>query len=74
MGISRFSEDGGGWPDGAWSVELHFDEPPPEQGSPESRARVRFLVDDAPHERLHQGVVFGLYEGPQKVADIEVVD
>ena len=74
VGISRFPEDGDRWPDGAWSVELRFDEPPPEQGTQESSARVRFLVDEAPHNRLHRGAVFNLYEGPQRVADIEVVD
>jgi hypothetical protein len=74
VGISRFDEDGDSWPDGAWSVELRFEEPPPEQGTRESHAHVRFPVDGAPHERLREGVVFGLYEGPHKVADIEVVD
>jgi len=75
VGISRFSEDDNGWPDGAWSVELRFDQPPPEQESSEvSRGRVRFLVDEAPTERLHAGVRFGLYEGLQKVADIQVLD
>ncbi len=74
VGISRFPEDGDEWPDGAWSVELRFEQPPPEQGTEASQARVGFLVDEAPQQRLHRGTRFGLYEGPQKVADIDVLD
>ena len=72
IGIGRFDEDGPSWPDGAWSVVCRFDEPPAEQGSP-SVARVRFMVDGAPHERLVPGRRFGLYEGPTRVAEIELV-
>jgi hypothetical protein len=74
VGLSRFREDGQGWPDGAWSIEVLFDEPPPEQGDSDvSRARVRFLFDTAPQERLFPGVRFGLHEGIHKVAEIEVI-
>lgn len=74
VGLSRFPEDVIGRDD-AWSVELRFDEPPPEQPSGTvSRAKVRFLFDEAPQERLRPGVRFGLYEGPFHVADIEIVD
>ena len=60
---------------GAWSVELTFDEPPPEQGgSRASDGFVRFLVDEAPHERLARGVRFDLYEGLTPVAQVEVLD
>jgi len=55
-------------------VELRFEQPPPEQGTEASQARVGFLVDEAPQQRLHRGTRFGLYEGPQKVADIDVLD
>lgn len=74
VGLSRFPEDSDAWPDEAWSVELRFDQPPPEQptGTP-SYGRVRFLVDDAPRERLHSGARFELYEGPTCVADVEIV-
>lgn len=75
VGIGRFLEDGPAWPDGAWSVELFFEQPPPEQGSDvESEAQVRFLVGDAPHNRMRAGSRFELFEGPTKVADIEVLD
>ena len=74
VGLSRFSADGPGWPDGAWSVELYFDVPPPEQqDAGVSEARVRFLMEDAPTERLSVGQRFSLYEGPFRVADVEVV-
>lgn len=75
VALSRFPEDGDAWPDGAWSVEVRFDQPPPEQGSGEvSEGTVRFLFDTAPRERLHAGARFSLYEGPQKVAEVDVLD
>lgn len=75
VALSRFPEDGSRWPDGAWSVEITFDQPPPEQGSSDvSVGEVRFLFDTAPEERLHAGARFSLYEGPQKVAEVEVLD
>ena len=33
-GISRFEDDGPGWPDGAYSIVCSFAEPPSEHGSP----------------------------------------
>jgi hypothetical protein len=56
-------------------VELTFAEPPPEQGAADvSIGRVRFLVEEAPQERMHSGVRFQLYEGPTFVAEVEVID
>jgi hypothetical protein len=74
VGISRFPEDDKGWPDGAWSIELRFTEPPAEQQTGVCEAKVRFLFDTAPQERLHPGARFSLYEGPYQVAEIEVLD
>lgn len=75
VGISRFKDDGPDWPNGSWSVELRFDQPPPEQARDDiSRGTVRFLFETAPQERLRAGVQFGLYEGLQKVAEVDVVD
>ena len=75
VGIGRFPDDGDEWPDGAWSIELRFSQPPPEQGRKDiSEAMVRFLMDEAPQQRLRKGVCFGLYEGVQKVADVDVLD
>ena len=73
VGLSRFAEDVVGQ-DEAWSVELRFEQPPPEQASSVvSHAKVRFLFAGAPQERLHQGATFKLYEGPFHVADVEVL-
>lgn len=73
VGLSRFAEDVSGR-DEAWSVELRFEQPPPEQqSSAVSRAKVPFLFDEAPQERLRSGVKFGLYEGPFHIADVEVL-
>ena len=74
IALSRFSDDSPEWPDGAWSVEVRFDVPPPEQGSKNvSEGWVRFLMDNGPNERLFPGARFSLFEGLQKVADVEVL-
>jgi hypothetical protein len=75
VALSRFPEDGKQWPDGAWSVEVTFDEPPPEQGSSDvSSGKVKFLFETAPLERMYPGARFSLYEGPHKVAEVQVLD
>jgi hypothetical protein len=75
IGISRFSEDESSPPGDAWSVELRFKTPPPESMSRDiTEATVQFWVVEAPHERLHAGVRFGLFEGNTKVADVDVLD
>jgi hypothetical protein len=72
VALSRFAEDGT-WPDGAWTVEVRFRQPPAEQGAV-CEGDVRFLADGAPEARLKAGARFSLYEGPQMVADIELLD
>lgn len=72
IGIGRFADDGPEWPDGAFSVVCRFDTPPAEHGSP-IQARVHFLVDQAPHERIAPGVRFEVYEGLLRVAAVEVL-
>ena len=75
VGISRFEDDPPSWPDGAWSVELKFTQPPAEQSSSsQCEAAVQFLFDNAPQHRLHRGVRFSVYEGIQRVADVDVLD
>ena len=69
----RFTEDPPPWPDESWSLVCVFDTPPSQQGNP-SIARVRFLVDAAPHDRLKPGVKCWLFEGPTQAAAIEVID
>ena len=70
--IARFTEDAGARLQEAWSIVLEFDKPPSVQGNP-SIARVRFLVEQAPVDRLKPGRAFGLYEGKKKVAMVEIV-
>jgi hypothetical protein len=74
VGLGRFDEDGPEWPDGSWSVELRFDTPPAEVCEQTLSARVRFLANDAPHERLRSGVQFEIYDGVDKLADVDVLD
>lgn len=74
VALSRFPEDGDCWPDGAWSVELVFNQPPSEQGRNISEANVRFAFDGAPNGRLHAGARFGIYQGRTKIADVDVLD
>jgi hypothetical protein len=75
VALSRFPEDEETWPDGAWSIEVRFDQPPPEQANGHIvEGQIRFLFDHAPQERLYRGARFSLYEGPQKVAEVEVLD
>lgn len=70
--VSRFPEDVDTWLQEAWSILLEFDEPPAVQGNP-SMAKARFLVEQAPAERLKPGHAFELYEGKKKVARVEIV-
>lgn len=57
-----------------WSLVCEFDPPPSEQGDP-TEARVRFLVPDAPHDRLRPGVRLRLFErATQQCATIEILD
>ena len=70
--VSRFEEDGAKWEKEAWSIVLEFERSPLEQGTP-SYGQARFLVEDAPVERLQTGRTFELFEGNKKVADVKVL-
>lgn len=70
--IARFAEDAS-WPNDAWSIVCAFDSPPVLQRNP-AEARVRFLAESAPHDRLRPGAIFSLYEGRTDVATVEVLD
>ena len=60
--------------DEAWSLVCHFDSPPASQGSP-SAARVHFIMEAAPHDRLHAGASLRLFErGTAKYARVEILD
>jgi hypothetical protein len=73
INISRFPEDPPSWPDGSWSIVLEFDTPPSAQGSP-SLGTARFLVDEAPHERLQRGRSFDVFEGTRHTATVELLE
>jgi hypothetical protein len=70
----HFTEDGPTWPTKeGWSIVLDFDRPPVEDPSASS-ARVSFLMDSAPHDRLRPGRLFDFYEGARKIAIVEVLE
>jgi hypothetical protein len=71
--VSRFKEDGDNWQKQAWSVVLEFERSPLEQGNP-SYGKARFLVEDAPEDRLSPGRTFELFEGAKKVAYVEITN
>jgi hypothetical protein len=51
-----------------------FDTVPAEQGNP-SFARVRFMVENAPHELLRPGVTLQLFErATQAYATVQILD
>jgi hypothetical protein len=51
-----------------------FDVPPSEQGDP-STARVQFMMEAAPHERLSPGTSLRLFErATLKHATVEILD
>jgi hypothetical protein len=70
--VSRFTEDADAGLQEAWSIVLEFDEPPSVQGNL-SLARARFLVEQAPADRLKPGHAFELYEGKKKVARVSII-
>ncbi|HYG09038.1 MAG TPA: hypothetical protein VD835_03585 [Pyrinomonadaceae bacterium] len=69
--VARFEDDKDSYPKEAWSLVLEF------SGLPDNSlnviADVRFLVEDAPVQLLHQGSIFELYEGYRLVARGEVL-
>ena len=70
--VAKFEEDKDTWEKEAWSIVLEFSEIPAKQGNP-SRGTARFLVENAPIERLVSGKKFEMYEGKTKVAEVEIV-
>ncbi len=71
--VARFAEDANSWLREAWSIVLEFDESPSGSRNP-CLARARFLVEEAPVDRLKPGRTFELYEGSKKVAVVEVLE
>jgi len=69
--VARFAEDIG-WPNGdAWSVVLEF--VPGEALHPDFYGMARFLVPEAPQDRLRSGSSFELYEGDKVAARVMVL-
>ena len=67
-----FAEGGPEWPTPeGWSVVLTFDEPVA-WGDQTSAARARFLVQNAPHERLYAGREFDVYVGTRHLAHVRL--
>jgi hypothetical protein len=69
--VAKFVEDADAWPSKGWSVVLDFS-----PGSAQDRsfaATARFLVPNAPWDRLKAGCVFELYEGTKRTATVTVL-
>ena len=68
-----FTSPGRGSDEG-WSLVCEFAAPPRLQGSPSS-ARVEFMVERAPHERLGAGTWLEMFErGTGHRARVEILD
>lgn len=63
---ARFLAAAAAWPDEAWSLVVDRIDLP--RGPDEWRARVHFLMEDAPDHLLAEGAGFELYEGKRCVA------
>jgi hypothetical protein len=61
-------------PEEGWSLVCQFHASPREQGSP-SVARVAFLTENAPHDRLTPGTKLNLFErSTRQLATVEIVE
>lgn len=66
--VAKFDE---GWEKDAWSIVLEFEKPPSIQGNP-SLGYAKFLMPNAPKEKLSSGVEFELCEGSSLVAKVQI--
>jgi len=69
--VAKFLEDAGTWPSEGWSVILDFPHGKAKNRSFEARAR--FLMPNAPWNRLKKGCNFELYEGDRRTALVTVL-
>ena len=67
--VAKFDED---WIQDAWSIVLEFEQPPNKQGNP-SLGYARFLMPNAPKNKLFSGVNFELYEGDKLTAKVMAI-
>ena len=69
--VAKFDEDADGWQGELWSVVIEFESP--ETSHAESfKATARFLVENAPWDRLKPKCIFELFEGSKKTATVRV--
>jgi hypothetical protein len=64
---ARFEHQGDDWSNDAWSVVVSSAEPVAADST--QSVRVRFLMEDAPHDWLISGRRFELYEGRLLLAE-----
>lgn len=64
---ARFEQQGEDWDKNAWNVVVTSSEPVASDST--QRVRVRFLMDEAPHDWLMSGARFELYEGSLLLAE-----
>jgi hypothetical protein len=64
---ARFDHQGDDWSDNAWSVVVSASDPVATDST--QKVRVRFLMDEAPHDWLVAGRRFELYEGRLLLAE-----
>lgn len=64
---ARFEHQGDDWSDNAWSVVVSAADPVADDST--QSVRVRFLMEEAPHDWLVSGRKFELYEGRLLLAE-----
>lgn len=67
--VAKFPDDSD-WPNNSWSVVLELDDPTQLSEKYTSLGIARFLMKNAPEEKMYLNSQFEIYEGPQKVADV----
>jgi hypothetical protein len=70
--VAKFESDIDTWEKEAWSIVLEFQEAPIKQGNP-SKGTAHFLAENAPLERLGSGLLFEMYEGRVKIAEVKIL-
>ncbi|QCT21072.1 hypothetical protein FEM41_16180 [Jejubacter calystegiae] len=71
--VARFPDDIN-WQNNAWSVVFELEAPEESIDETVSYGTVKFLVDNAPTEKMAEFSSFDIYEGPKKVAQVIILD
>jgi hypothetical protein len=69
--VAKFKQLAEKWPQEAWSVVIHFKDPPDTDGRMD--VEIRMLIEGAPESLLQPGSVFELFEGRRCVAKGEIL-